>query len=207
MTSRPDLAAEQNRTHRPLVTSDLLVHRLGTAEGSQIATTDAAGRQPDDRVRRFDDPWVLGLGSMSWTTATFGELALAYGELAITAEPGSFVGGAKRSSATIGRFDDTRCSSRLLSRRRSPMSRTISVGELRQNPTRMLREVKAGASYTVTDHGEPIAEIVARRQPRWIPGDEIDCLLRELGGEDAWAGEIAAERAAVEVVDPWESAE
>ena len=87
------------------------------------------------------------------------------------------------------------------------MSKTISVGELRQNPTRMLREVRAGATYTVTDHGEPIAEIVARRQPRWVPGGEIDSLLRELGADEAWAREIAAERAAVDVVDPWERVE
>jgi antitoxin (DNA-binding transcriptional repressor) of toxin-antitoxin stability system len=84
------------------------------------------------------------------------------------------------------------------------MAKTISVGELRQNPTRMLREVKAGATYTVTDHGEPIAEIAARRQPRWIPGDEVDSVLRELGADEAWAREIAAGRAAVDVVDPWE---
>ncbi len=87
------------------------------------------------------------------------------------------------------------------------MSRTISIGELRQNPTRMLREVKAGASYTVTDHGEPIAEIVARRQARWIPSDEIDSLLRDLGSDEAWAHDISAQRAAVDVVDPWERAE
>lgn len=84
------------------------------------------------------------------------------------------------------------------------MVKTISVGELRQNPTRMLREVKAGATYTVTDHGEPIAEIAVRRQPRWVSGDEIDSVLRELGADEAWAQEIAAERAAVDVADPWE---
>ena len=87
------------------------------------------------------------------------------------------------------------------------MSKTISVGELRQNPTRMLREVKAGATYTITDHGEPIAEIWARRQPRWVPSDEIDSLLRELGADEAWAREIATERAAFDVVDPWERVE
>ncbi|MDN5794955.1 MAG: type II toxin-antitoxin system Phd/YefM family antitoxin [Intrasporangium sp.] len=87
------------------------------------------------------------------------------------------------------------------------MSKTISIGELRQNPTRMLREVKAGAIYTVTDHGEPIAEIGARRRPRWVLGDEIDSLLRELGADEAWAREIANERAAFDVVDPWERIE
>lgn len=84
------------------------------------------------------------------------------------------------------------------------MAKTISVGELRQNPTRMLREVKAGATYTVTDHGEPVAEIVARAQQRWVPSDSVDTLLRELGGDAAWAQELASERAAVDVTDPWE---
>ncbi len=87
------------------------------------------------------------------------------------------------------------------------MSKTISVGELRQNPTRMLREVRAGATYTVTDHGEPIAEVAPRRQTRWVSGDEFDSLLRELGADEAWAREIDAERTTVDVVDPWESVE
>lgn len=87
------------------------------------------------------------------------------------------------------------------------MPKTISIGELRQNPTRMLREVKAGATYTVTDHGEPVAEIAARKHPRWVPGDEIDSVLRELGADDVWAREIAIERAAVDVTDPWERVE
>lgn len=87
------------------------------------------------------------------------------------------------------------------------MSKTISIGELRQNPTRMLREVKAGATYTITDHGEPVAEIAARRQPRWVPSEEIDSLLRELGADDAWAREIAVDRAAVNIADPWKRVE
>ena len=87
------------------------------------------------------------------------------------------------------------------------MANTISVGELRQNPTRMLREVKAGATYTITDHGEPVAEVTARHEARWVPIEELDELLQELGADDAWAREIATERAAVEVSDPWEHAE
>lgn len=87
------------------------------------------------------------------------------------------------------------------------MTKTISIGELRQNPTRMLREVKAGATYTITDHGEPVAEIAARRQPRWVPSEEIDSLLRELGADDAWAREIAVDRTAVDIADPWQRAE
>lgn len=86
------------------------------------------------------------------------------------------------------------------------MTQTISVGQLRQNPTRMLREVRAGAIYTVTDHGEPIAEIIPRRQQRWIPGSDVDALLRDLGADEAWAREIDADRDAVEAPDPWDVA-
>lgn len=49
------------------------------------------------------------------------------------------------------------------------MTNTISIGELRQNPTRMLREVRAGATYVITDHGQPVVEVTARREPRWVP--------------------------------------
>lgn len=38
--------------------------------------------------------------------------------------------------------------------------KTISVGELRQNPTAMLDEVTAGEVYAVTRHGREIARIV-----------------------------------------------
>lgn len=38
--------------------------------------------------------------------------------------------------------------------------RTISVGELRQNPTRMLADVEAGEVYVVTRHNREVARIV-----------------------------------------------
>ncbi len=85
------------------------------------------------------------------------------------------------------------------------MTNTISVGELRQNPTRMLREVKAGATYVITDHGEPVAEIAPKREQRWVPVAEVDALLHALGADNAWAREIAAARAAEGIDDPWES--
>lgn len=86
------------------------------------------------------------------------------------------------------------------------MTNTISVGELRQNPTRMLREVKAGATYVITDHGEPVAEVAPRREPRWVSAVEIDALLRELGADDTWAREIAEARDDQAAGDPWERA-
>ncbi|RNI23229.1 type II toxin-antitoxin system Phd/YefM family antitoxin [Flexivirga caeni] len=38
--------------------------------------------------------------------------------------------------------------------------KTISVGELRQNPTRMLDEVEAGQVYILTRHNREVARIV-----------------------------------------------
>lgn len=84
------------------------------------------------------------------------------------------------------------------------MANTISVGELRQNPTPMLRKVKAGATYVITDHGEPVAEIAPRRRQQWVPAAEVDALLRELRPDESWAREIDDDRAAESVRDPWE---
>lgn len=84
------------------------------------------------------------------------------------------------------------------------MKGAISIGELRQNPTRMLREVKAGAIYTITDHGEPVAEVTAIRGPRWVRSSEFNKLKRELGSNSEWARDIADLRAAEDPQDPWE---
>lgn len=40
--------------------------------------------------------------------------------------------------------------------------KTITVGQLRQNPTTMLADVEAGATYRVTRHNREIARIVPR---------------------------------------------
>lgn len=71
----------------------------------------------------------------------------------------------------------------------------------------MLREVRNGATYVITDRGEPIAEIAARREPRWVPSDGLDTLLREMGGDETWAKQIAESRTAVNIAGPWERGE
>ncbi|GMA40269.1 type II toxin-antitoxin system Phd/YefM family antitoxin [Mobilicoccus caccae] len=40
--------------------------------------------------------------------------------------------------------------------------KTITVGQLRQNPTAMLADVEAGETYLVTRHNQEIARIVPR---------------------------------------------
>lgn len=47
--------------------------------------------------------------------------------------------------------------------------KTISVGELRQNPTVMLAEVAAGETYRITRHGREVGRI--------LPPDEAIALI------------------------------
>lgn len=48
--------------------------------------------------------------------------------------------------------------------------KTISVGELRQNPTRMLDDVEAGEVYVLTRHNREVARIIpSESSARVIP--------------------------------------
>lgn len=38
--------------------------------------------------------------------------------------------------------------------------KTVTVGQLRQNPTEVLAEVEAGAAYAITRHGHVIGRII-----------------------------------------------
>jgi prevent-host-death family protein len=49
--------------------------------------------------------------------------------------------------------------------------RQIGVRELRQNASRYLRRVAAGESFTVTDRGTPVAQLVPP------PGNPIDAMI------------------------------
>jgi antitoxin (DNA-binding transcriptional repressor) of toxin-antitoxin stability system len=69
----------------------------------------------------------------------------------------------------------------------------------------MLREVRAGAVWTITDHGEPIAEVRPLRTGPWVPSEDVAELLRELGSDEAWAAELAEDRRHVELRDPWDA--
>ncbi|MEL4503819.1 type II toxin-antitoxin system prevent-host-death family antitoxin [Luteococcus sp. H138] len=83
--------------------------------------------------------------------------------------------------------------------------KTISIGELRQNPTGMLREVRSGAVYAVTDRGEAVARITGVQRQRWIPSVDLNELLQELGPDAEWLATVQGARAAESPRDPWES--
>jgi antitoxin (DNA-binding transcriptional repressor) of toxin-antitoxin stability system len=89
-----------------------------------------------------------------------------------------------------------------------PTPKTISIGRLRQNPTQMIREVRAGNLYVLTDRGQPIADIAPHREFRGVPSDTLAAQLRELaqefGPDPDWVLDIEASRAGFELSDPWE---
>jgi prevent-host-death family protein len=87
-------------------------------------------------------------------------------------------------------------------------SKTISVGQLRQNPAQMIREVRAGRVYVLTDHGQPVADITPHREFHGVPSETLAVHLRELarefGPDPDWIRDIETARANVELRDPWE---
>lgn len=88
------------------------------------------------------------------------------------------------------------------------MVKTISVGQLRKNPTEMLRDVRKGTTYTITDHGEPVAEVSPRREPRWVSGEEFSQFLSEQKDridDSEWIQDIEDLRDEELPRDPWES--
>ena len=72
--------------------------------------------------------------------------------------------------------------------------KTISVGDLRQNPTSALDDVEHGETYSVTRHRREIARLVppARRQP--TRAADLMAAIRATPVDAIWSEEIAAER-------------
>ncbi|MDY5129547.1 type II toxin-antitoxin system Phd/YefM family antitoxin [Actinotignum urinale] len=50
---------------------------------------------------------------------------------------------------------------------------TISVAQMRQNPTRALNEVQAGETYIVTRHQVPIAQLIPINEDKNVAGLSI----------------------------------
>lgn len=68
----------------------------------------------------------------------------------------------------------------------------------------MLRAARKGEVYTVTDRGEPIADIVPHRVGPWRPASAVEDLLKKLGPSAAWLDDQRALRDAVGLSDPFE---
>jgi antitoxin (DNA-binding transcriptional repressor) of toxin-antitoxin stability system len=86
-----------------------------------------------------------------------------------------------------------------------PAPKTISVGQFRQKPAQVIRDVRAGAIYVLTDQGLPVADIAPHRDFHGVPSEEVARLLAELVGPDpAFAHDVEAFRESFELRDPWE---
>ncbi len=95
------------------------------------------------------------------------------------------------------------------------MSETIKQSELRNNNAEIMRRVADGASFTVTVHGQPVADLIPHQrqthQRRLVPAAEFDAALAQLPPVDAeqWRRDLAeADDIFGEDLptDPWEQA-
>lgn len=84
--------------------------------------------------------------------------------------------------------------------------KTITVAQLRQNPTAALDDVERGETYVVTRHRREIARLVPPAGRRAVTDKDFQRLLDETPLTSDWAGEIAEQRADLDDrPDPWES--
>ncbi|MDR0432689.1 MAG: type II toxin-antitoxin system prevent-host-death family antitoxin [Bifidobacteriaceae bacterium] len=82
----------------------------------------------------------------------------------------------------------------------------ITVGQLRQNPSQMIHEVRQGRSYVLTDRGVPTARIVPF-QPDAAPVPLSTVLaLINLPPDAAWDEDRRGFREGFDLADPWDGA-
>ncbi len=84
------------------------------------------------------------------------------------------------------------------------MTRTVPVGKLRQNPTEYLRAVADGASFVITNHRRPIADLVPHHDTSGVTGAEVMQRLRKVHSDGDWLDELREWREAESGRDPWQ---
>lgn len=82
----------------------------------------------------------------------------------------------KRSDCSLGSLDN------YLHQAENGTMKTIKVGELRQNPTQMLRDVEAGDEYLITSNGRDVAKVTPiNDDTRWGNNRaRVDAALRSV---------------------------
>jgi prevent-host-death family protein len=80
--------------------------------------------------------------------------------------------------------------------------RTMSVGQLRQNPAPMVHDVESGHEWVLTNHGRPFGRVVPFAERQWVAiGHAVDVLNEpEATG---WAEELTRDREGSDMADPW----
>ena len=81
--------------------------------------------------------------------------------------------------------------------------RLITVGQLRQNPTAMIHDVKDGKEYVLTDRGRKVAKIVPYTEPNWVAVDDVLEMLNT-ATDPEWVRDLAEDRAESVLKDPWD---
>lgn len=69
------------------------------------------------------------------------------------------------------------------------MDQSISAAEANRAFSRILRDVRAGRTYVVTAHGEPVARIVPWHDPDATRQAARQCLLQRLKAQPAGSAE------------------
>ena len=78
----------------------------------------------------------------------------------------------------------------------------ITLGQLRQNPTKMVRDVRDGDDYVLTDRGRPVARIIPFTSKGWVSAESAAAAFRH-PVDAAWASDLAAYRSASDLRDPF----
>ncbi|WP_206074424.1 type II toxin-antitoxin system Phd/YefM family antitoxin [Antribacter gilvus] len=84
---------------------------------------------------------------------------------------------------------------------------TVTVAELRQNPTPVLEAVEHGETFVVTRYRKEIARLVPPARRRRVTAAEAMSVYERAPLSDrSWSEEVARERAAELARDPWDRA-
>lgn len=82
--------------------------------------------------------------------------------------------------------------------------KTISVAELRQNPTQALNEVEHGETYVVTRHRREIGRLVPPVERRRVSPSKFEEVLRQTPVDMSWGRELDDSRIDFDLAsDPW----
>jgi prevent-host-death family protein len=82
----------------------------------------------------------------------------------------------------------------------------IPQRELRNNIAAVLRAAEAGAEYTVTVGGRPVARLGPYRARRWVDREDVVALLAT-PTDPTWLGDLGAPAVGGDLeADPWHEA-
>lgn len=85
----------------------------------------------------------------------------------------------------------------------TPLVRTITQRELRNQSSEVLRETEKGESFLITVKGRPIALLAPYPKRRWVPRAEVMKLLAGGKPDPCFFQDIAELGTLDDFTDPW----